>query len=287
MEFIDPRDYLKDNRLYEYMIMLHNEYFALAHEMYQKFIDKLQFPKCNFIVMDIGNISGNGLCVMNGQFVPPNMIRINLLNVALSAHDNGIKLHRTDFDTLMKAELAYCIIHEISHSTQNTFVPSHLVPAMEYANNARVYNELIPKLELVLKRTYKINLYTDRVDAYTERVFSYQYQHIDPAHRLINFLVYNAFNDDDEPTRTGFLKDAEKSSNIVVNFTAYGRVQFNGYIKKDNVYNQRDSIEFLSHFPPIPPSIDIYGEFDVVDDTAYITVTITRGEYCPIVFPTD
>lgn len=275
MEFIDPRVYAQQNRLYEFTVPLRMQFGPIAYEMYDKFVSKLGCPRCIFNVSDFGPMGQEGRALTNGIFIPPNYIQINLVNIALSAYDNGIDLNRTDFDKLMMCELAYCIIHEISHSTQNTFVNSFMVPAMEYANDHRMYSELIPQLELLLKRTYKIDIYHDRVDRYAGKVFSSQYQYLDPPHRLIYFIGSNACDIGEEDNTVRWI---DSFPTIHVDISVYGQHVIDGYIKSNGIYNQEMGNRFIADFPQIRRIISINMATEYDDTSLNIKVCIDHPD---------
>ena len=289
MIFEDPRVYLKNGNLYDYTIRLYNEYAPMAYDMYNKFIEKLNYPKCWFEVCMIGPTGSTGRDITNGLFTPPAKIQIYLLNIALTAYDSCITMKRTDFDTVMKASMAYTIIHEISHSVQNTYVTNKHIAGMEYANNKHVFDELIPQLELILKRMYKINIYTDRVDDYTNKVYSYPYNACSPADRILNLILYNSFSSDngisakDNSKAIEYRNNINSMPNIIISFIIFGE-KMSLHIKQNGVYLDDNILKLLEFGNNIP---DVYG-FDstldqISDDTVELIYDVFQCKgYCPI-----
>lgn len=290
MIFEDPRVYLKNGNLYDYTIRLYNEYAPIAYDMYNKFIGKLNYPKCWFEVCMIGPTGSTGRDITNGLFTPPAKIQIYLLNIALTAYDSCITMKRTDFDTVMKASMAYTIIHEISHSVQNTYVTNKHIAGMEYANNKHVFDELIPQLELILKRMYKINIYTDRVDDYTNKVYSYPYNACSPADRILNLILYNSFSSDngisakDNSKAIEYRNNINSMPNIIISFIIFGE-KMSLHIKQNGVYLDDNILKLLEFGNNIP---DVYG-FDstldqISDDTVELIYDVFQCKgYCPII----
>ena len=278
MKFIDPRVYAEQNRLHEFTIALRKEFAPIAYEMYDKFISKIGCPRCIFDVADFGFMGSDGKSLMNGFFLPPNYIQISLVNIAISAYDNAVRLNRTDYDKLITCEMAHDILHEISHSTQFTYVEPHMIPAMEYANDRRVFSELVPQLELILKRNYHVDIYRDRIDIYAGKVFSFPYQYVDPAHRLTNFICMNMDVGETPEQTTNLLSMVESINSLYVEITVYGNQVISGYIKYNGQFNQQMGIEFIDKFPRITPMVSIDMHIKCDENNARISLMIDYPE---------
>ena len=268
MIFEDPRRYIGTAYLAHYCFDLYKEYGSMAMEMYEKFTDKLfpGEPKCNFQVDMIGPVF-NDDTYQNGIFYPPMVIRIYLFNISISAWDGCIEMHRNDIDKVMRATLAYTILHEISHSRQNTYVPTMLYNAMEYANDRNVWDNFVPAVELILKRNYKIDIYKDRVDTFVGKVYSYPYSQVSAVERLINAFLYNCMVNgenilpedqrriDETKTFIGTCK------NVRVELTING-VSTEAYIKVNGTYDQNAIYQCLELFKSLRYRFCIMANID-------------------------
>lgn len=136
---------------------------------------------------------GKGVLTRPGMYYSPSTIKVALVDTYIAAYDHGISLGIHDMDIMYKAELAHTLIHELSHSMQDTYEDEALVAAMEWANEQNVWNNLYPVLAPMMKKKYKIKLYEETVDDGCGRVFSYTYRTLTSYEVIISFLVNHAF----------------------------------------------------------------------------------------------
>src|SRR5699024_9780174 len=143
--------------------------------------------------------------------------------------------------------------HEISHSRQNTYVPTMLYNAMEYANDRNVWDNFIPAVELILKRNYKIDIYKDRVDTFVGKVYSYPYSQVSAVERLINAFLYNCMvNGENILPEDQRRIDETKAfigncKNVRVELTING-ISTEAYIKVNGTYDQNAIYQCLELF---------------------------------------
>ena len=203
----------------------------------------------------------------NGIFYPPMVIRIYLFNISISAWDGCIEMHRNDIDKVMRATLAYTILHEISHSRQNTYVPTMLYNAMEYANDRNVWDNFVPAVELILKRNYKIDIYKDRVDTFVGKVYSYPYSQVSAVERLINAFLYNSMvNGENILPEDQRRIDETKAfigncKNVRVELTING-ISTEAYIKVNGTYDQNAIYQCLELFKSLRYRFGIMADID-------------------------
>lgn len=293
----DPRRHLNDGTLTEYCLELYREYHDLAVDMYEKFASKFpEIPRCKFHVCMSGPIDFENRLYMNGIHQPPAYIEIYLFNLNITAFDHCIRLHRNDIDTVFKANLAFTILHEMSHIKQNTYVIHRMIPAMEYANDLHVWNNMIPVVELILKRNYKVNLYKDMVDESAGKVFSYGYIPFQSNYeRLIRFFVYNTVPDntrmtlEEEYECKQYLSGYDRCSNINVtlSFTdRYGKkTEFHSCIKQNGILNEgeiNNLLQMIMNFMPYQFSLKSLLDFDDNIASGYVEFHVSPPkEYNP------
>lgn len=291
MTFEDPRTYLRNGTLYDYTIRLHYQFAPIANDMYNRFINRLKYPRCIFEVLMIGPTGYDGKTLRNGLFIPPAKIQIYLLNIALSAYDNCIALRRTDFDTLMTAELAYTIIHEISHSIQNTYITDDKINAMEYANDKHIFQEIIPQIELILKRVYKINIYNDRVDGFTNKAYSYPFIQSSPTERILNLILYNTFCAEPEVITSKeinvinqYRELINNVNNVIITIKVFEN-KVSLPIKQNGVYLEENAIKLFEIGSSIPNIYGFNSSMNQSDSTSTIELiyeVFNSAGYCPI-----
>ena len=195
MKFEDPKKYLqRPNEFTDYVMGLYFEYKDVVYDMYNRLAPLFpEIPPQTIYVETIGGIDENLGRSINGMSVPLNKIHIYLYSIAIAAFDDCIDFHRNDIDTVFKANLAFTLMHEMSHAAQFTYVPESMRNAMEYANDRHVYEYMIPIAASMLKKQYKINVLKDRVDSSVTKVYSYPYQSMNTQwEQLVNYIVYNS-----------------------------------------------------------------------------------------------
>ena len=286
MKFEDPRRYLDAPYFTGYALQLHKEYAPLIVDMFKK----LGYFKCDLRIGLNGPVFENRI-LQNGIYYPPSVICVYLFNCIVTAYDNCVELNRTDIDTVMRATLAYTLIHEISHSQQNTFVPGALIPAMEYANDQNIWRNIVPQLELILKRNYKVDIYHDRVDRYVGKVFSFPYSPMDAYDKVIYALLVNGFTQNSTPTYqemiriNGMADELKDIPNIKITITnAINGMIVDGFIKRNGVVDWNIVNAAINLFTTIPIVIRISGDMGDLDENSYfITMKIDRPtNYNPI-----
>ena len=178
MKFINPFT-INNKELYDLLEEIKQEYVPMISQMYDDICNNLSCYKPVLSILPFGctlrTPTGELYEVTPGVYNPPSYINIYLYDIYIAAYDDCKHMNRTDIDTVFKAEVAYTIVHELSHAMQNTWVDSRLYAAMDYANDQHVQNVLLPILIPMLKKKYKVNPLTDRVDQTVGTVFSYPY----------------------------------------------------------------------------------------------------------------
>lgn len=237
------------------------------------------------LMKNISDSRGDGVLTRPGMYYAPNTIRVALVDTYVAAYDHGIDLGIHDMDIMFKAELAHTLIHEISHSMQNTYESEILVPAMEWANEQNVWNNLYPILAPILKKKYKIKLYEETVDDSCGRVFSYTYKSISSYEAVISFLVNHAFPVN-SPKNIAIRNMVNSASDVSVSF------KFNGtyipenmrHLKVNGVLNITAIEAFRSYLSNVPVCFEY--EFDIntsVDKSKIEFVCdLTKGTYEPL-----
>ena len=225
----------------------------LVHAMYQDIINTIGCFPLHLITRQYGRIEmmkNGSICLTRpGLYLPPSTIIIGMMDVYISAYDHGRQLGILDMDIMYKAEMAYTLIHEISHSMQNTFITDpNLMAAMEWANDKNVWDNLYPILAPMLKKKYKVKLFEETVDPTCGRVFAYKYTTSSSFECLMRFFVFNAF-----PNDNGAMKDLLSRFEYADNLKVY--LQINAYkdvfvlkqkgvMLTDNVESLRDTIDY-------------------------------------------
>ena len=299
MKFEDPKKYLnRPDEFTDYTMGLYFEYRDLVYDMYNKIAPL--FPEIPPQIIEISTVGGideyQGRSI-NGMNVPPNRIYIYLYSLAITTFEDCVNLHRNDVDTVFKANLAFVLLHEMSHVIQFTYVPAHMRNAMEYANDRHVYEHMIPIAAPMLKKQYKINILKDRVDDSVTKVYSYKYIAMNTEwERLINLLVYTALpkSSYDITPREKSLCEAmtKRIFNDIVNLrvifnidTIYTKIGFDKLLKQNGVPCMDAVMELTNMIETnMPISFDIYIEFDLDNlNDSYMKITIGRStNYKPI-----
>ena len=299
MKFEDPKKYLqRPDEFTDYVMGLYFEYRDVVYDMYNRLAPLFpEIPLQTIYVETIGGIDENLGRSINGMNVPLNKIHIYLYSIAIAAFDDCIDLHRNDIDTIFKANLAFTLMHEMSHAAQFTYVPESMRNAMEYANDHHVYEYMIPIAASMLKKQYKINVLKDRVDSSVTKVYSYPYQSMNTQwEQLVNYIVYNSipkssftltpeekFRCDAFSNR--ILKDIVNLRVIYSIHTIHTNVSFDDYLKKDGVVCTNAVLmltNMIHEYMPISFNIEL--EFDIGNlNDASIKINIKDStDYYPI-----
>lgn len=286
-----------------YGLWLYNRYSPMANDMFNKICEKMGINRSTifFNVVVPAPFSAypdkRGVATRLGMFFTPSRIDIYLVGIAMVAHDNMKKLGRDDFDTMMKAEMAHTIIHELSHSQQMTYSCVGNVDAMEYANERRVMDELYPLLELMLKRNYKIDLIKDRITENLNTVYSMKYnnQH-DSYNRVINYIVFNFYDyDGNDLTQSQFeyldgykTKLAEYPAITLTIRPNPFRMEGVYHIKRDGIIDYKECDRFLSNCMHAPVKFGFDANYDGTEEGMSIDLTLKYSStYNPIFYMTD
>ena len=199
----------------------------MIQQMYDDICSTIGCYKPMLNVVLFGNLcvtdEGFGLS-RTGLYTPPSTITIALIDIYVCAYDHGKTLGIFDMDILFKAEVAHTLIHELSHSMQNTFVPTEVTFAMEWANEKNVWNNLYPIVSPMLRKKYKIKLYEETVDITVGRVYTYSYQTSTDLDVILYTLLSLEFgyNNDQIFVEMKTIKNAE---NVTINIEKFGQLQ--------------------------------------------------------------
>lgn len=193
------------------------------------------------LIVDIyGNMqyieSMGGRWTQPGIYCPPGVIRVALIDLYVTAFDNGKYLGIT-MDEAYRAEAAHTLLHEISHSMQMTScIDPTLGAAVEWVNEKHTWDSLYPIVAPMLKKKHKIKIYEQTVDNAVGRVFTYPYKACDDLNAVMNFIISFVW-DGDTSVYNELYKEMTDAIDITINLTMYGKDYMGVIIKKDGVIN--------------------------------------------------
>lgn len=288
MEFVDYLS-IRDRM---HLISLSTEIMSkssMVNSMYTDICETLgcYVPKLEICMFGLMKPCGDGNVIARpGSYFAPNLIRIGMIDIYVAAYEHGMLLNNHDMDIMFKAEVAHTLIHEISHSMQNTFVDPIMVSAMEWANEQNVWCNLYPILAPMLKKKYKIKLYEETVDETCGRVFSYNYRMMDSFNSVINFLIHHAVEEGFAPSEGEVFRVINNAADISIFITANGVKLPNEYtdIKKNGVVNYEVADYIRNFISNIPLSFEYdFTMSTSVDQTKIqILVKASTSEYEPL-----
>ena len=161
MKLVNP--FTLDNKgMYDLLKEIEQEHVQTIVQMYDDICNNLSCYKPVLSILPFGctlrTPTGEPYAVIPGMYNPPSYINIYLYDSYIAAYDDCKRMNRTDIDTVFMAEMAYNLVHELSHAMQNTWVDPRLYAAMDYANDQHVQTVLLPIVMPMLKKKYKVKV---------------------------------------------------------------------------------------------------------------------------------